>query len=109
MANPAKGRPEDKAEDAEPTEFLKLPVPSSDPADPLNWAPWRKFALLLVGSFYAFTANFASANIAPALSLWFPTFPQEPKTFPELVYFIAVRITTTRAVMDSPSRARDRA
>lgn len=72
-------------------EFLKLPAPSADPADPLNWAPWRKLALLLVGSVYAFTANFISSNIAPALSLWFMAFPKEPKPYPELVYFIAVR------------------
>ncbi|SPO01430.1 related to HOL1 protein [Cephalotrichum gorgonifer] len=83
---------DEKGGDAEPAQIRRFPVPSADPADPLNWAPWRKFAALLVGSVYAFTANFISSNIAPALTLWFQTFPQERKTYPELVYFIAVTL-----------------
>ena len=70
--------------------IVRLPIPSADPADPLNWGTGRKFGLLFVASFYAFTANFISSNIAPALALWFTEFPQEPKPFSELVYFIAV-------------------
>ncbi|KAK3328270.1 major facilitator superfamily domain-containing protein [Cercophora scortea] len=40
---------------------LNFPTPTADPADPLNWAPWRKFACLTAVSLYAFVANFASA------------------------------------------------
>lgn len=43
-----------------------------------------------MGSFYAFTGNYLGSNIAPALTLWFQTFPHEHRTYPELVYFIAV-------------------
>lgn len=89
LANPSEGHVE-KERGAEQAEIRRLPVPSADPADPLNWAPWRKFAALLVGSIYAFTGNYLSANVAPALALWFETFPRERKTYPELVYFVAV-------------------
>lgn len=59
-----------------------------------------------MASFYAFTANFISSNIAPALSLWFTEFPQEPKPFPELVYFIAVRHPLpTPSTLSAPLRA----
>lgn len=71
--------------------IVRLPIPSADPADPLNWGSGRKLTLLSVASFYAFTANFIGSNIAPALTLWFTEFPQEPKPYSELVYFIAVR------------------
>ncbi|KAF7547595.1 hypothetical protein G7Z17_g7637 [Cylindrodendrum hubeiense] len=50
-------------------ELIKVPHPSNDPADPLNWPTWRKFAALLVASLFAFTGNFVSASIAPALEL----------------------------------------
>lgn len=92
-----KGHRQDKTEDvehAEHVEIVKFPTPSADPADPVNWAPWRKLALLLVASVYAFTANYISSNIAPALTLWPAVYPKEQKTLPQLVYFIAVGITT---------------
>lgn len=36
--------------------------------------------------------NFQSACIAPALSIWYTTFPQEYKTYPELVHLVAVNV-----------------
>ncbi|KZL87475.1 major facilitator superfamily transporter [Colletotrichum incanum] len=72
--------------------LIRFPQPSEDPADPLNWAQWRKFALLLVVSLYSFCGNFLSSSIAPALQLWFKTFPTEVRPYSDLTYFIAVNI-----------------
>jgi hypothetical protein len=47
-------------------------------------------AALLVASIYAFIANFTSSVIAPVLQLWFVAYPQEPKSFSDLSYLIAV-------------------
>ncbi|KAI3557096.1 major facilitator superfamily transporter [Colletotrichum abscissum] len=70
----------------------RFPQPSEDPADPLNWAQWRKFALLLTVSLYSFAGNFTSSGIAPALQLWFKAFPTDVRPFSDLTYFIAVNI-----------------
>jgi hypothetical protein len=67
------------------------PSRSSNPADPLNWPVWRKTALLVVASLYAFVANFLSSSPAPALSRWNASFPHDPRTYPELTHLIAVR------------------
>ncbi|KAB5550753.1 major facilitator superfamily domain-containing protein, partial [Coniochaeta sp. 2T2.1] len=71
---------------------LKWPRPSADPADPLNWSVWRKTAILILSSIYAFVANYSSSNIAPALQLWNYTFPTDPRPYPELVRLIAVNV-----------------
>ncbi|KAK3685145.1 major facilitator superfamily domain-containing protein [Podospora appendiculata] len=69
---------------------LNFPTPTADPADPLNWAPWRKFACLATVSLYAFVANFASAVVAPALPIWNASFPGNAMPFEDLTQFIAV-------------------
>ncbi|TKA80577.1 hypothetical protein B0A49_00629 [Cryomyces minteri] len=46
-----------------------VPQPSHDPADPLNWPKWRKIAILLCVSLFAFVTNLASASLASALPL----------------------------------------
>lgn len=66
-----------------------FPVPTADPADPLNWARWRKFSCLAVVSLYAFVTNFVSASLAPALPIWNLSFPQSPRPPEDLVQFIA--------------------
>ncbi|TDZ30159.1 putative MFS-type transporter [Colletotrichum spinosum] len=70
--------------------LIRYPQPSDDPADPLNWSASRKFALLLTVGLYSFAGNFLSASIAPALQLWFQTFPTEVRPFSDLSYFIAI-------------------
>ncbi|KAL4927980.1 major facilitator superfamily domain-containing protein [Aspergillus undulatus] len=51
-------------------ELILVPQPSSDPADPLNWATWRKAVVLLCMSVYAFIGNFTSSSIASAFPLY---------------------------------------
>ncbi|KAI5460933.1 major facilitator superfamily transporter [Mariannaea sp. PMI_226] len=72
--------------------IIKYPLPSSDPADPLNWPTWRKMALLATVSLYAFVANFTSADIAAALQLWPKFFPTDPQSESNLVHLIAVNV-----------------
>ncbi|KAI1859533.1 uncharacterized protein JN550_012051 [Neoarthrinium moseri] len=81
------------------TEFIetphgpaRFPKPSEDPADPLNWPPWRKHVLLLVVSLYSFVANFSASNIAPALQMWPMFFPHDIRPFTELSRLIAVTV-----------------
>ncbi|KAH8897807.1 major facilitator superfamily transporter [Thozetella sp. PMI_491] len=81
------------AEGLSPGEHIvRYPVPTSDPADPLNWPTWRKFTLLLIASIYAFVANWNSAVIASGLPLWPLAFPTDQRTLTELSYLIAVNI-----------------
>lgn len=68
----------------------KYPLPTSDPADPLNWPQWRKVACMSTLSFYAFVSNYISAALAPALPAWNPSFPQDPRPIHELMELVAV-------------------
>lgn len=74
--------------------LVKFPKPSNSPRDPLNFPFWRKTVALLVASLYAFIANYASSIAAPTLQLWPMTFPQEPKSFSQLSYIVAVSVPT---------------
>ncbi|KAI1848397.1 hypothetical protein JX265_008821 [Neoarthrinium moseri] len=71
---------------------VRHPIPSADPADPLNWAPWRKHAVLAVAALYAFISNFTAACIAPALELFPVVYPNEHRTFAEVSRLIAVHV-----------------
>ncbi|KAK0652357.1 major facilitator superfamily domain-containing protein [Cercophora newfieldiana] len=73
-------------------DLIRFPVPTSDPADPLNWAPWRKISCLTIICLYAFVCNFISASIAPALPIWNLSFPQDPRLFDDLMRFVALNI-----------------
>ncbi|KXH69640.1 major facilitator superfamily transporter [Colletotrichum salicis] len=95
IANHQSSMVEDESSGASPrssTSLRRFPQPSEDPADPLNWAQWRKFTLLLTVSLYSFVGNFTSSGIAPALQLWFKAFPTDVRPFSDLTYFIAVNI-----------------
>ncbi|PCG89188.1 Major facilitator superfamily domain, general substrate transporter [Penicillium occitanis (nom. inval.)] len=72
--------------------IIKVPTPSSDPADPLNWPVWRKAAVLLMAAMYPFVADFVSSVIAPAFPVWNSAFPQEPKPVSDLTHLIAVNV-----------------
>jgi hypothetical protein len=69
---------------------VKFPLPTADPADPLNWARWRKVACMVAVSFYAFVSNYISASIAPALPLWNKQFPQDRRPTRDLMTLVAV-------------------
>ncbi|ETS85883.1 hypothetical protein PFICI_03908 [Pestalotiopsis fici W106-1] len=71
---------------------IRFPRPSADPADPLNWAPWRKHTVLLVASLFALFSNFTSASLAPGLSLWAMNYPNDPRPFPILARLMAVNV-----------------
>ncbi|KAF4548667.1 MFS-type transporter-like protein 10 [Elsinoe fawcettii] len=74
------------------------PEPSADPADPLNFAQWRKYAILALMSIYAFISNTQSAIVSSAfpkmVTAWAVFSPMGPPTgivpFPRLVYLISV-------------------
>ena len=42
------------------------PMPSSDPADPLNWPAWKKDINLVLVAFHAMMTTFTAAGIIPA-------------------------------------------
>ncbi|KAK4211228.1 major facilitator superfamily domain-containing protein [Rhypophila decipiens] len=71
---------------------VRFPVPTSDPADPLNWAPWRKISCLLTVSLYSFACNFSSASLSPALPIWNLWFPENARPFKDLMKFVAVNV-----------------
>lgn len=68
-----------------------VPLPSSDPADPLNWPMWRKIAVLLCVSLYSFVSNFSSSSMASALPVYAtPLAFMPPVPFARLTQLIAV-------------------
>jgi hypothetical protein len=71
--------------------LVKFPKPSNSPRDPLNFSFRRKAAALVVASLYAFIANYTSSVIAPVLQLWPSVYRNDPRSFSELSYIIAVR------------------
>jgi hypothetical protein len=46
--------------------------------------------VLLVASLYAFVANYTASIVAPVLTLWPTVYPQDPRSFSELSYIVAV-------------------
>ncbi|KAL2811540.1 major facilitator superfamily domain-containing protein [Aspergillus granulosus] len=81
-----------KLSDGDGDNQLRLvPLPSSDPQDPLNWPRWLKVMSLLCMSSYAFVTNFASASIASAFPL-LATPLGFNKPLGELGYMIAVNV-----------------
>jgi hypothetical protein len=74
-------------------ELILVPQPSSDPADPLNWATWRKTTILVLMSLYAFIGNFTSASIASAFPLYAtPLAFNPPVSMGDLSHLVAVRV-----------------
>lgn len=75
-----------------------MPEPSADPADPLNWAPWRKATILFAISLYGLISNLQSAILSSALPVMVTAFakypPDGPPTgivpFSKLSHIIAV-------------------
>ena len=49
--------------------IVLLPKPSRSPADPLNWAAARRWAILFTMCFYALAADFAAGAVAPAIPI----------------------------------------
>ncbi len=79
-----------EAEGNEVSASVKFPPPTADPRDPLNYSASRKAGTLVVAAVYGFVANFTSAVIAPALQLWPMVFPDDPRSYAERNYLIAV-------------------
>ncbi|KAL2218354.1 major facilitator superfamily domain-containing protein [Thermoascus aurantiacus ATCC 26904] len=42
------------------------PIPSADPADPLNWPSWKKHANLFLVAFHAMMTTFIASGVIPA-------------------------------------------
>ncbi|KAJ5728883.1 uncharacterized protein N7483_003391 [Penicillium malachiteum] len=58
--------------------LVLIPKPSADPADPLNWATWRKVMVLLSLCYYTFVGNVVATTLTSALGyleIAFPTIP----------------------------------
>ncbi|RMZ16756.1 hypothetical protein D0860_00893 [Hortaea werneckii] len=53
--------------DLEHSKLLLLPIPSTAPEDPLNWAQWRKVITSLSWMIYVFFNSLANANLASVL------------------------------------------
>ncbi|KAJ0422381.1 major facilitator superfamily domain-containing protein [Aspergillus carlsbadensis] len=74
-------------------ELILVPQPSSDPADPLNWATWRKTTILVLMSLYAFIGNFTSSSIASAFPLYAtPLAFNPPVSMGDLSHLVAVNV-----------------
>ncbi|KAL4911355.1 hypothetical protein BDW74DRAFT_164877 [Aspergillus multicolor] len=74
-------------------ELILVPQPSPDPADPLNWASWRKATVLICVSVYAFIGNFTSSSIASAFPLYAtPLAFNPPVSMGRLSHLVAVNV-----------------
>lgn len=57
-----------ESESALSSQLQLSPMPSKNPADPLNWSQWQKFMALFCVSLFCFLANVTSASLSSALS-----------------------------------------
>ncbi|CAI6334900.1 unnamed protein product [Periconia digitata] len=75
-------------------ELRLVPQPSTDPADPLNFAAWRKAGILFSMSLCPFVANFTAGSISSALPVYAstPALGLPPKPFSELTQLIAINL-----------------
>ncbi|KAL2152143.1 hypothetical protein VTH82DRAFT_5327 [Thermothelomyces myriococcoides] len=71
---------------------VRIPKPTEDPADPLNWPRWQKAACMVTLSLYAFVSNYISASIAPALPRWNEEFLHDRRPTQDLMQFVAVNV-----------------
>ncbi|AEO62982.1 uncharacterized protein THITE_2038627 [Thermothielavioides terrestris NRRL 8126] len=71
---------------------VKFPIPTSDPADPLNWPRWRKVTCMVAVAWYAFVANYIASSLAPALPVWNHQFPQDRRQPRELMQLVAFNV-----------------
>lgn len=61
------------------------PCPTADPADPLNWAEWRKNIYLALVAFHGFQAGFMAAGLVPAVGLMVVDYGKSPSAISYLV------------------------
>jgi MFS family permease len=71
-----------------------VPQPSTDPADPLNFAWWRKVGILVCMSLLPFVVNFTSSSISSALPVYAstPALGLPPTPFSDLTQLLAVNV-----------------
>ena len=73
-----------------------IPPPTLSRADPLNWSRWRKYTVLAIMSIYCFAVNFATAGVAPALTLILVQLPRPANTAPpgfgKLTHLVAFNV-----------------
>jgi MFS family permease len=82
------------ASQQEHDELHLVPQPSTDPADPLNFAWWRKLGILGCMSLLPFIVNFTSASISSALPAYAstPALGLPPRPFADLTQLLAVNV-----------------
>lgn len=74
------------------------PMPSKNPADPLNWSRWRKFMALFCVSLFCLLANVTSASLSSALTFLATDFnPPVPQA--HLGHLIAVCILSASVLL----------
>ncbi|EAQ86360.1 hypothetical protein CHGG_07613 [Chaetomium globosum CBS 148.51] len=71
---------------------VKVPTPTADPADPLNWSRWRKVTCMLSVAYYVFVANYISSSLAPALPLWNHVFPHDQRPMQDLIQLVSFNV-----------------
>ncbi|KAF2151915.1 serine/threonine kinase 16 [Myriangium duriaei CBS 260.36] len=64
-----------------------FPVPADDPNDPLQWAPGKKLAILIICSLYSFLGNAALLGPAVYISLFSEEFKISPTVASNLVSY----------------------
>ena len=80
-------------------EIRLVPRPSADPADPLNFARWRKLAILACMSIVPFVVNFTAASISSAFPIMAtPLAFNPPVPMSSLSHLIAVCVLVPRDI-----------
>lgn len=80
-------------------EIRLVPQPSADPADPLNFARWRKLAILACMSIVPFVVNFTAASISSAFPIMAtPLAFNPPVPMSSLSHLIAVCVLVPRDI-----------
>ena len=83
----------------------RIPIPSSDPNDPLNMNKWRKCAILVTCCWYSIFSLVLVGGVGPILPFWIQEYSSEGKdaeavvklsTYPSLVMALGTSELTTQ-------------
>jgi hypothetical protein len=63
----------------------RIPIPTSDPNDPLNFSKWQKFGILISCCWFSIFSLFLVGGLGPILPLFMDMYLPEGKTAEQIV------------------------
>lgn len=71
-------------------EIRKIPVPSSDPNDPLNFRPWEKYALVFCCCWFSIMGMSVASGLGAILNVFFELYTPQGYSADQVVLLITL-------------------